>query len=331
MAAVVSLEAMNSVPDIAIAPGDDIAVAQPGEGVGLLPDLPIIPPTEAPDTANWIRCVAAAVFLHAVVLIGLNWPVPDNALGGGGTDLEAISVDVVEASALETAIDPKPTGAAASTSRLAEREGSDREQQASADAADRMPEPRPEAAAPAATADLVIPDFEVKPEPPAADVPAVAIAPVKAEQVSDATEPRVEADMQPKPAAAATASAPSEAAAAEQLGGAATRSTSAVDMAAPSAAVAITGELGAYARLVQQTVAKAPPRVSSGVGARGSVVINFALGLDGSLLRAQVLTSSGNPTLDEAALAAVRRAKFPPPPAGSQLAQLIYNFPVRYR
>lgn len=322
---------MASEADISILPDDDAALAVFDGDTGLSPDMPLIPPVGPRETAYWLRCLVTAAMLHAAVFGILNWPVADNALGGGGTDLEAISVDVVQASALQTTVE---TGAAAAASRMArldERDGSNRQQEAAAESPDRKQEQKPETPAKAEAADLVIPDVVIKPEPVVPEVSAISIAPDKVEQLVDGPQKPVEMKAPPGITVAAVPSAPSEAVTAEALGGATSQGNSMAQTAAQSAAIAITGELGAYARRVQQAVARNPPKLrQSGIG-RGVVVINFALGYDGSLLRADVLSSSGNNTLDEAALTAVRNTKFPSPPGGAQPSQLVYNFPVKFR
>lgn len=322
---------MASEADIAIPPDDDAALAAVDGDTGLSPDMPLISPAEPRETAYWLRCLATAAMLHATVFGVLSWPVADNALGGGGTDLEAISVDVVQASALQTTVETGATVAASRMARLDERDGSNRQQEAAAESPDRKQEQRPETAAKAEAAELVIPDVAVKPDPPLPDLPAITIAPEKVEQPVDASEQPVEMKAPPGITVAAVPSAPSEPVTAEALGGATSQGDSMAQIAAQSAAIAITGELGAYARRVQQAVARNPPKLrQAGIG-HGVVVINFALGYDGSLLRAEVLSSSGNSTLDDAALAAVRNTKFPSPPGAAQPSQLVYNFPVKFR
>ena len=96
---------MVAEADIAIPPDDDAALAVFDGDTGLSPDMPLIPPANSRETAYWLRCLATAAMLHAAVFGVLNWPVADNALGGGGTNLEAISVDMVQASALQAIAD----------------------------------------------------------------------------------------------------------------------------------------------------------------------------------------------------------------------------------
>lgn len=322
---------MAFVSDIAAPPDYDATAVVLAADVGLSPEMPLIPPAAAPDTANWARCVAVAALLHASVLGVLNWPVSDNALGSGGTDLEAISVDVVQASALQSMAASANDALTPAAAPLAVQQGADRQQAAAAEAPDHQAEKQPAAAAKAETADLVIPDVVVKPEPQMPDVPQIVIATAKAEHKIEAPQTPAEVKAPPGLAVAEVASAPAEAAPAENLGGMLSSGAAVAEMAAQSAAIALTGDLAAYARQVQQAVARNPPRVLRGGGGRGDVVITFALGLDGTLLRAQVLLSSGNASLDEAALATVRSATFPAPPAGSQPSQLVYRFPVKFR
>jgi protein TonB len=66
-------------------------------------------------------------------------------------------------------------------------------------------------------------------------------------------------------------------------------------------------------------------------GALGTVWIEFVLAQSGALAEARVKTPSGKPVLDEAALDAVRRARFPVPPAGLSASQLTFAIPYYFR
>jgi periplasmic protein TonB len=304
-------------------------------------DLDIVVPCVAiePDAANgsaWRWSLMAALVLHVGVIAAFAWPNELFVSGGGGIDLEAISVDLVPASAIDAIVmaqvktaTPPPSG------RLNEREGSDRQIAAVVEAPDAKREITKDVPLKAAVADLVIPDVVVKPELLMPDVPSIVIAPTTVERPVDAPDP-----LAPDPAAKVEAlkpimppvdSAPAEALAGEQFGGTTARGVSVVEMAAQSSAIASVGEIGAYGRLVQKAVAGNPPRPPRNLDSKGEVVVTFALQIDGTLAYARISKSSGSMRLDDLALAAVRSTQFPPPPRGVKIAQLIYNFPVKFR
>lgn len=89
------------------------------------------------------------------------------------------------------------------------------------------------------------------------------------------------------------------------------------------------GALQNYKGVVNAWMARNKPAHN---GARGDVVIFIALSPSGALISAHVTSSSGNPTLDQMALAAARRSSpFPTPPPGSTAGQLLFTFPYYFR
>lgn len=94
--------------------------------------------------------------------------------------------------------------------------------------------------------------------------------------------------------------------------GSATQSGARKKAAAPSGNAAASN----YPGQVMVRIARAgKPRV----GSRGTAVIAFSVGNGGQLASARVAQSSGSSTLDQAALALIRKAApFPRPPAGAQ-------------
>ena len=72
---------------------------------------------------------------------------------------------------------------------------------------------------------------------------------------------------------------------------------------------------GSYSSAVRSAIG----RNKAATAGRGSATVTFAIGPSGGLRGAKISKSSGNPTLDQAALASVRRAgPFPRPPAGAK-------------
>lgn len=291
----------------------------------------IEPMARVREAGAWRCSLIAALALHVAVLAAFAVPSFETSAGGGGTELAAISVDIVSGAAVD-ALTAAATADAASTSqaRLATVEGGERQQTAALEMPDRQEERAPATPTSAEIADLIIPDMIIPPEPPIPDVSSIVIAAKRVEMPVEGPEKPVDMPAKPDVTATSTPSAPSDASVAEQIGGATSRGISVVEMAAQSAAIATAGEIAAYARRVQLAVANNPPKPPRAAGVKGDVVITFALAPDGSLAFARVLSSSGDGRLDDAALAAVRRTQFPMPPSGSQAAQLIYKFPVKF-
>jgi colicin import membrane protein len=88
------------------------------------------------------------------------------------------------------------------------------------------------------------------------------------------------------------------------------------------------GTVGYYSGTVNAWIARNRPPAA---GARGRVVVELAVSTSGQLTFARIVSSSGNQSLDQIALAAVRRSSpFPQPPPGSTPAQLRFTFPFRF-
>jgi protein TonB len=93
-------------------------------------------------------------------------------------------------------------------------------------------------------------------------------------------------------------------------------------------ASASSGSLLSYAAHVRARVAGNKP---SGGGLRGTAFVSFGVTPSGELAYASVARSSGNSTLDQLAIAAVRgAAPFPTPPTGATSAQLRFTIPFYF-
>lgn len=114
----------------------------------------------------------------------------------------------------------------------------------------------------------------------------------------------------------------------QTAGGPTSRSTAAM-AAASGRASASRGSVLSYAARVRAKVARHKP---SGRGHRGIARVAFGVSGSGGLSYARLAKSSGNSTLDRAALSAVRRAApFGAPPAGASPAQLRFSIPFYFR
>jgi protein TonB len=132
----------------------------------------------------------------------------------------------------------------------------------------------------------------------------------------DEIEPRQETKRNSQPSKAA------------KKGGAQARSKSAKKQSGGQVS-ASRGAINNYKARVRARIARNRPR---GLGARGTPVVSFGVSRSGSLRYARLTRSSGNRSLDSAALSAVRRASpFPTPPRGSSLRELSFNIPFYFR
>lgn len=112
-----------------------------------------------------------------------------------------------------------------------------------------------------------------------------------------------------------------------RVAGAKSSSGSSKKAAKGGRASASSGDLMGYAARVRARVASNRP---AGAGMRGTAVVSFGVTSGGGLAYARLSRSSGNSSLDEAALSAVRRAApFPPPPSGA--SRLSFSVPFSFR
>ncbi len=81
------------------------------------------------------------------------------------------------------------------------------------------------------------------------------------------------------------------------------------------------GRSDAYSRSVIAALLRSKPPPFA---LRGSVMVSFEISQSGGLVYVRVLDSSGNKAMDAEAVAAIRRARFEPPPAGKSRADLTY-------
>jgi protein TonB len=265
----------------------------------------LLPPPALAGPANgtpgsglrWSAAWLLALSAHAAVLYALMREPADLMPGGGGQQIEAISVTLVHSFVLESrdAQAVPPTAAA---------------QQASVEANDGGPHAASAPAAKQQEGEKEERDAEGKEKPKEEPVRAVAAA----EELPLEEEARKKQEQSTAAAA----------------GGAAVRSDAVADRqpeaSAPAAASA--GAVREYGRHVALALSKTKPK---GLGTRASVQVTFTIATDGGLALAEVTKSSGYPKLDDAAIEAVRRTKFPAPPAGMTTAQLTYQVPYHFR
>jgi protein TonB len=111
------------------------------------------------------------------------------------------------------------------------------------------------------------------------------------------------------------------------------------DAAAARASAGQNGSVGgggsadtaSWERQVQRRLSGALRYPRGGNGARGEVVVRFSVALQGDASGLQVVRSSGNPVLDQAALETVARAApFPPIPPGAGFKSKTFDFPLGF-
>jgi protein TonB len=270
------------------------AVFGEGEAPALLASVAIrLPASDRADRWVWVAALSLALVAHATIFFALAHKAADFMAGGGGQQIDAISVTIISSNVLESReleqTQPAPAAAAASV-----------------ESADGAPESTAAAAAEQREEKKEAPE-ELKEKP-------------KEEPIREADaiiEVPQEAQRQKKQESAAPAT-----------GGDAARSDTASDARASAPAAASPGAMREYARYVAQALAKTKPK---GTGGLGTVRVKFVIGGDGGLAAVEVAKSSGSPKLDDMALGAVRRTKFLTPPAGMTTAQLTYEVPYNFR
>jgi TonB family protein len=253
---------------------------------------------------GFVLSVVTATSLHAALLGWFLTVEPPTLTGGGGDDFDAISVALVtEVPRALQAVTVARDAVAAPSAALDIAAGSQSEHALPANDAP------PEAPKVAAAVPDAIGLIQALPKPP---------------------EPVPPPDLAPRDVARADAPAP-PAPAADQ-GGATATSLAPAETAQPSAAaVAVSaGSIETFARSVIEALSRSR-QTGATQHARGTVRVVFAIQDNGALAFARVSNSSGNTTLDAAALATVQRVAFPKPPTGLTLANRTYEIPIRFR
>jgi protein TonB len=314
-----------------------------------------------PVARTLILPTLTAVMLHAGLALAV-LALPEDLVGSAGSDFDAISVEVsiVPGSALESRAKDATSDTEASAA-LSQVEGN--AEATAADVAETAPEPPPEPVRkavtepetppdeplrepPRQTATIVVPEpdpalpDEAAPvlpvarqpssqdpvEPPAPETKAEPSPPI-VEREPPPPEPLRE-EVQPKPAEERKADSPPSVAAA--AGGAASSSVGTVTRPSRAAVAASPGAVRAFSRQVAAALSRSRPRPSA-TRSRGTTLIAFAISEGGRLEFVRIARSSGDGVLDNAALAAVRKANLPSPPPGLTLKQRTYEMPYHFR
>jgi protein TonB len=247
------------------------------------------------DRASLWLGACLALTIHAFALDALRHHRAPQLSGGGGIQLAAIEVAIVDGATLLAREKAKMTVAAARGAMELE-EGDRMRPELHQVAAAKAAEQARVVAPPLETEALVQAPPDVKPE--------------IVEQHAKAVEQK------PKE----TPSTP------HRPGGAAAIAPGAASHAA-GPVTAAPGVIARYAAKVRAVLARRKPH---GRGRRGTVMVTFEIELNGSVGSAQITTSSGNPTLDQAVLGVVANTAFPSPPTGMSKRQLTFIIPFRF-
>ena len=262
--------------------------------------------------------IVLSVFAHTALAALLMWsPLQDN-VGIGGQELEAVSVEIVAAAALEslmanvaseTGRTSAPVEVASGSGVVsnqvevaAERSTSAEELIKEQPAALLKSDPNSEAPSDVATAEII----KLGPEPP------------KPELVTDAKLPVPESGKDQNNVAAQ----------AEIVAGGATAQSSAENGVAEGRTGASAGQLTKFAMEVRMALGRSRPKHD---GLRGRALIIFALSDAGGIRFADIAKSSGSERLDRLALRAVETATLPKPPTGLTDAQRTYTVPFEFK
>jgi protein TonB len=261
---------------------------------------PLVAPVQAslapakPEKRVRVVALGLALLAHAAVLYALAREPDLDIAGGGGQQVDAISVTIVSSNVLESReLDrTQPSAPAAADS---------------VEATDGIPDSSPAVAA------------EQREEKSEKEEPREEKK--REEERARTAEAIFEVPKEAQPQRKQEAAAPA-------AGGGAARSDTPTHTNASSLAAASAGAVREYARYVSQALSKTRPK---GAGGLGTVRIKFVIAANGSLASAEIAKSSGSTKLDTTALEAVRHAKFPAPPPGTTVAQLTYEVPYYFR
>jgi TonB family protein len=264
-----------------------VATAEAAEGLQGPLAAPIRLAGDHPRLSRGLRLAAflAALAAHAATLFLLMREPAGPMAGSYGHLLDAVNVTLVNSAVLESRQAERVPPAPAAADSVQAKEGT-------AESATPRPEQKEK------TAEEKQPHHA----PMAADAPDKAPAKVQKSQQEQEKEPK-------------------EASAAAVVGGVTSRGDSVVSVEKSAPAAASPGAVREYWRLVSQALAKTRPK---GVG-HWRVKIGLVISTEGQLVSVEVAKSSGNKAMDDIAVSAVRRARFPRPPPGMTSDQLWYE------
>lgn len=261
-----------------------------------------------------VACIASFI-LHATLIAAAVWRAPQLQIGAGGQELDAVSVEIVTASALESAAS-KPNSAPAGQLQPAEGTPGISAPVEQSEIVQTTPAPTKSLQQ---TEAIVKPDETPLTKPDLLAAPQVVPLPKEQPKTTPEEKKPEEDNGKDQPASVAQP--------AIIMGGYSSRASSNTNLG-ESAAVASPGQMAHYALEVRISVGRSRPKHNGG---RGRVQIGFGLTDGGELRFVEIVNSSGNADLDFAAMTAVRQAVFPRPPVGSTDTDRTYVVPFDFK
>lgn len=251
---------------------------------------------DAPASAviGWSPALSLALSLVLHCAVAALAFMPGNAApGAGGTEPEAIGIEIISSAVLDAMLSERAVAASAAALASAARDPGSEAAAARQTETELKPEKVEE------------PPLEIPLPDPEPDAPAV-------------TEAKSEPKPEPAPSVESVEGGPSVAAVAHAK----------TAEERPALAAAQAGVVRLFLAGVRTRLAKNRPR---SLRRKGTTIVTFAIRPSGELDYAKVETSSGVPALDQAALDAVRRsAPFQKPPDGMRSADLVFSVPYRF-
>jgi protein TonB len=287
------------------------------------------PPIEAGRTPHkrwplqFSLSIALSLLVHVSVLIWhlIELPSPK---GLAGQELEAIGVEIVDASALESISAERDHGSTASAASVVTEAGTAAPvTQSEVAPADLAPTRTDESTPPTAA-------FETEVQTNA-EVTAAEVVRDNLEQRPPSPplrEPLPKPDTEREPEIGRASDAVAQVEQHATVAGGATSTSAQASTGGNAAAGASPGQLARFAMQVRGALGRSRPRH---LGARGNVDVSFVLSIDGQLVSAAIVRSSSNPRIDEMALAAVRTAAYPRPPERATESQRTFIVPFNFK
>jgi protein TonB len=273
--------------------------------------------------------ITLSVVAHAAAIAYAAHWLENADLGAVSVPSEAVTVELMASSVVESVSPTEATTAAAPASVAAAQGNADTDRQAvQADATPPPPAKQP-VPTPAETAEPATPD-----DVPVTEITALNETDAVATKDAPAPKPPVETKKEEKPRR--PVEKPKErqrkpdprrerATESSRRGAQASRGNGG-SKSSNARASASAGDVRNYAARVQARIAANKP---AGNGMNARVVVRFGVSASGSVTFAQIARSSGNAQLDRAALSAVRGAgPFGPPPPGMNRS---FSFPFTFR
>ncbi len=253
----------------------------------------LIGPKPRPSARLRRAAFLVALAAHLAVLYALMQQAPSPMAGAQGRLLDAVDISMVNSKALEARPDLSAPPASASPDAVQAKEGT-----VESKPAPQQPEQKDERKEPEKAPE--------EPPPPVQAVEAPAVVKAPQEEKSERREASTSAD----------------------AGGAAARGDAQSKERQVAPAAASPGAVREYDGYVQTALTRAKPKRGFGYG---TVKVKFQLSPEGEVTSVEISKSSGNKRLDDAAVATVRRARFPRPPSGMTELQRFYEFPIYFR